>query len=123
MPTYFVRYEDLLTDPHATLTALFEFLLSRETIEKLNISDRIRTVIEQEQQVYKPRSGKVNANLSFFSPAQLQLVAETCKHSLKRFGYSSLLENGALESMPEVLKFNRAMVKCTVKSVSLTDYL
>jgi hypothetical protein len=37
--------------------------------------------------VYKPRSGKVNSNMSKFSPALITLIKSELGQMLKRFGY------------------------------------
>ena len=37
VPTYFLRYEDLLSNPQETLEGLFCFLLEVESVEGLNI--------------------------------------------------------------------------------------
>lgn len=41
MPVFFLKYEDLLTNPQESLSYLMEFLLNRDTISELPISERI----------------------------------------------------------------------------------
>jgi hypothetical protein len=46
VPVYYVRYEDLLLEPKATLEGLWCFILNRESIEGLNIQRRIQAVVD-----------------------------------------------------------------------------
>jgi hypothetical protein len=74
MPMHIVRYEDL-KDPvlkPQVLTEMMKFLLMVPSIEGTYIESVIQKVCQSEgPQVYKPRSGKVNANMKFFSQEQL----------------------------------------------------
>ena len=64
-----MRYEDLLSKPYNTLVGLFKFLLDQEgTLEGMWIEKRIREVSGQDKpEVYKPRSGKINASSKYFN--------------------------------------------------------
>ena len=44
VPVYFIRYEDLLTNPQAILEQIFCFLLEVESVEGLNIQKRIADI-------------------------------------------------------------------------------
>ncbi|MFS8160579.1 MAG: hypothetical protein ACMG6E_10325 [Candidatus Roizmanbacteria bacterium] len=39
--------------------------------------------------MYKPRSGKANSNLKYYSPDQLQYVKDTCREYINFLGYSN----------------------------------
>jgi hypothetical protein len=46
LPHYFIRYEDLCTNPQKTLEEIFCFLLEVKSVEGLNIQKRIKQVVE-----------------------------------------------------------------------------
>ena len=46
VPTFFIRYEDLRTNPKKTLEDIFCFLLEVPSVEGLNIQKRIEKVVE-----------------------------------------------------------------------------
>ena len=62
IPTYIVRYEDLLFDTRNTLIDLFRFLLNEKDLEGTLIEALIEhhTKSKTLKQVYKPRKGKAN---------------------------------------------------------------
>jgi hypothetical protein len=69
IPTFVVRYEDLLVDPYNTLMDLFKFLLNTENLEGTLIEALIKKHTQKgtKKEVYKPRIGKVNANASKYT--------------------------------------------------------
>ena len=68
IPTFFFRFEDLLSEPYPVFKSMFEFLLGIENLEGTFIDHRIKKVIEaQAKPVYKPRQGGINKNLSLYS--------------------------------------------------------
>ena len=67
VPTYVLRYEDLLSAPQKTLTGLSRFLLNREDLTGCNILTRNQNIVKQD--VYKPRCGKIGVNKKYFSKA------------------------------------------------------
>lgn len=72
VPTYVVRYEDLLTKPYECLIGIFKFLLNRDdNLFGTYVEQLIKEVSGKDKppEVYKPRSGKVNASLQYFSEA------------------------------------------------------
>ncbi|CDW82159.1 fbox domain containing protein [Stylonychia lemnae] len=89
IPTHFVRYEDLLLKPYETLVELFKFLLNKENLDGLKIHQIIQQVtIDQERpEVYKPRSGKINASKKFFTKEQLVKLRQVAYREIRRFGY------------------------------------
>ena len=44
VPTFFLRYEDLIVDPEANLTAIFKFIFGRDSIEGTVLAQRISQV-------------------------------------------------------------------------------
>ena len=45
IPIYFFRFEDLLLNPEAILSEMFQFILGVESVEDLVIGKRIKDVI------------------------------------------------------------------------------
>jgi len=69
IPTYIVRYEDLLSDAENTLMGLFRFLLNERDLEGTLIEALIQKHTKKgiKKEVYKPRVGKINSNKSKYS--------------------------------------------------------
>ena len=66
-------------------------MLGVETTDGLYIGKRIDDVLEQNKsasQLYKPRSGKVNSNLKYYSEEQLEYIKTTCREYINFLGYS-----------------------------------
>lgn len=76
IPTYVVRYEDLLNKPYDTLMGLFSFLLNQRRLEGTVIEKLIAKHTKKgvKKEVYKPRVGKVNANKSKYTKEQLSQI-------------------------------------------------
>lgn len=72
IPTYIVRYEDLLTSPESTLKGLFSFLLNKKDLSGTLIEALIKkhTKKGEKKEVYKPRVGKINANKTQYTSGQ-----------------------------------------------------
>ncbi len=90
---HIIRFEDLLTKKKEIITGTFEFLLGVEKTEGLYIGKRIDDVLavnEAAGQLYKPRSGKANSNLKYYSPEQLEYVKTTCREYINFLGYSKV---------------------------------
>jgi len=62
-----------------------------------------------------PRSGKINANMKFFSKQQLQEVSIGCGKSMRNYGYYHLVAEGQKEEegIPKWIRNfnNKAMTK------------
>lgn len=73
IPTYIVRYEDLLSKPESTLTGLFEFLLNKRDLSGTLIEELIKKHTKKgtKKEVYKPRVGKINANKVKYTEEQI----------------------------------------------------
>ena len=78
------------------MTDLFEFILETPAgIDDLvikNLIDKLAAELgsqagQEQNQVYKPRNGKVGANLQFFTEEQLKYIGEQCGENLTQLGY------------------------------------
>ena len=89
MPTHVVRYEDLLSNPYDTLIEVFKFLLNRtDNLGGTLAEARIRELCNKDKpEVYKPRIGKTNASLKYYSDIQINRLSDILYKYLKRFGY------------------------------------
>ena len=89
IPTYVVRFEDLISDTKNTLLGLFRFLLNQKDLEGTLIEALIEhhTKSKTLKQVYKPRKGKANSNKHRYSESQIKLIKKEAGQILKRMGY------------------------------------
>lgn len=72
------------------MTDLFRFMLNSNKLEGTNVEKFIDlTVAEEAPQIYKPRSGKVNANLKKFTPEMIQFMWTHASDTLTKLGYAS----------------------------------
>ena len=89
IPTYVVRYEDMMSNPKNTLLDLFRFLLNEKNLE----GTIIEALVEQHtksktiKQVYKPRKGKINGNKELYKDHQIKQIKKLAGQVLKRLGY------------------------------------
>lgn len=89
IPTYVIRYEDLLSYPESTLTELFSFLLNKKSLKGTLIEAAIKehTSTGSKKEVYKPRVGKINANRKRFSKTQIAQLKRLGGQMFRRMGY------------------------------------
>ena len=89
IPTYIVRYEDLLFDKKNTLLDLFRFLLNEKNLEGTLIEALIEHHANPElkKEVYIPRKGKANCNKHLYSESQIKKIKQESGQMLKRMGY------------------------------------
>lgn len=85
IPTYVVRYEDLLSKPKDTLTGLFSFLLNQKNLSGTLIEKLIDKHTQKGTQkvVYKPRVGKINGNLTKFTPELTSQMKKVSQYFIK----------------------------------------
>jgi hypothetical protein len=70
-----IRYEDITLNPVPTLKELMKFILNVNSIEGTRIERYVELACEENApQVYKPRKGKVNANMGKFKPIHLDFM-------------------------------------------------
>jgi hypothetical protein len=62
VPTFYFRFEDIITDPYPVLKELFEFLYGVENIEGTYLDKRIKNTLFKGAQAYVPRKGGINKN-------------------------------------------------------------
>ena len=89
IPTYVVRYEDLITDTKNTLLGLFRFLLNEKDLEGTLIEALIdyHTKSKTLKRVYKPPKGKANCNKDVYNESQIKKIKKEAGQMLKRMGY------------------------------------
>ena len=93
IPTFYLRYEDLVIDPLPALTDLFCFLLEVSSIKGTVIEKRIADYLEDgsKKAVYKlkadPKKG-ILRNKPMFTEAQLEMMKEKCRNFLYYFNYT-----------------------------------
>ena len=89
IPTYVIRYEDLLSNKKDTLLGLFRFLLNEKDLEGTLIEALIEHHAKSKtlKQVYKPRKGKANCNKHLYNESQIKKIKQEAGQILKRLGY------------------------------------
>ena len=90
MPVYCYRFEDLISDQRKEMAGIYQFMLGLESIEGTFIEKRIKDQISQNDEnsgIYKPRSGKFNASLHWFTKEQIDFVNRELRDYLIFFGY------------------------------------
>lgn len=88
IPTYVVRYEDLMKKKFETVCEIFSFLLNVPSIEGTVIEGLIwRNVELSKNEVYKPWKGKAYANWDWFSPELYKHIKREVGSMLKRLDY------------------------------------
>ena len=92
-PCHIIRYEDIVLDPVPTLKELMKFILNVRTVEKTRIEKYIELACQTPApEVYKPRKGKVNANMAKFKPMHLDFMFSYAQELIEKFGYQELFE-------------------------------
>ena len=91
LPTYFVRFEDLRTDPIPVMVEAFKFLLDVPSIEGTVIEKRILDKCGKNipKSLYKLKSleQNLNRNIGLYSPELLEQMKTKLKDHLYFFGY------------------------------------
>ena len=93
LPTYYVRYEDLVLNPKPVLVELFCFMLEVPSIEGTVCEKRILDYCAKGSDaaaVYKMKAQPVqnlSRNVGMYTPEQLEYLKEECREYLYYFGY------------------------------------
>ena len=92
VPVYFVKYEEMLAEPKATLRSIFKFLLNEQNINGTVIEKRINEVIEQGKEgthVYKMKKENplYPKSEDWFTEEQKEFVLSKLFDQLEFFGY------------------------------------
>lgn len=93
VPTYFVRYEDLVLDPAETMKGLYKFLLSAEDLSGTNCERRIDEVVAMGRDAtvsyaLKPTTGMLNIHTEKFTAEQIAAIKAELIDNLHYFGYT-----------------------------------
>ena len=88
IPTYVVRYEDLITAPQKILQDLFAFLLNRQSISGTLIDSLIKQECTSENKDYYKQNKPFYAS-GMFTDSQLEYIRQQAGQYLLRFGYVS----------------------------------
>ena len=93
IPTYFVRYEDLVLNAEPVLTELFCFLLDVHSIEGTVVQERIRTQVIKgttKNSAFKLKADptqNLSRNEWMYSEEQIEYMKEACCDYLYFFNY------------------------------------
>ncbi|CAI2369703.1 unnamed protein product [Moneuplotes crassus] len=88
IPTYCVRYEDLMEDPKTVLTDVFKFLLDADSIEGTVIEGLISKELCPEKELYYQREAS-GESFDKFTDAQMDLLKSKAGCVIRRLGYGS----------------------------------
>lgn len=73
-PAIFIRFEDLIKNKKKNISECFKLIFGVDSIEGMYIEKRIDDVLSNAEtagRIYKPRSGKTNANETRYTDAQI----------------------------------------------------
>ena len=92
IPTYIVRYEDLIMEPEKTISGVMCLLLNAPTIEGTVCEKLVERSCQggykkQVSYALKEESGKFNRHVSKYSDETIQEVIKICSKGLYQFGY------------------------------------
>ena len=74
-PVHIIRYEDIVLQPKPTLIELVKYILNVRSLEGTRVESYIDLACnETAPEVYKPRKGRVNANMAKFKPIHLDYM-------------------------------------------------
>ena len=91
MPVHVIRYEDLVLEPRPALTELIKFILNVRSLEGTRVQSYIDLACRsQAPEIYRPRKGRVNANMSKFQAVHLDYMSNWAADLIGRFGYQDL---------------------------------
>ena len=93
IPTYCMRYEDLVSNPVDILTELMEFLLEVPSLKGTVCEARIKKVCEVGNQSHgfyklKTTSNKFNRNSHVYNKEQILRITESLRDLNQFFGYA-----------------------------------
>ena len=119
IPTFFMRYEDLKTNPVPVLTNLFCFLLSVDSIEGTNCARRIKDVTSggfSDKTAYALKSNSMSLcrNRHMYSQAQISLMRSELADMIAFWEYNmnrTCFFYGVKESNDNFRKFNERQLQ------------
>lgn len=91
IPTYVIRYEDLIKDPRSSLRQLFKFLLNTKSIRGTLIESLIdaETDEDNEEKEEYYRQNKPGYSFKYFTPELLSYMEQRAGCVIRRLGYGS----------------------------------
>lgn len=105
VPTYYIRYEDLILDPKPVLMELFCFLLEVPSIAGTVVEKRIEDYCSKGSQaasVYKLKDGvasttnrNLSRNVAMYTPEQIEMLKDKMRDYLYFFKYTDHPEGQA----------------------------
>ena len=88
IPVHVVRYEDIVLNPAPTMREVLKFILNVQTLEGTRVERYIQLACQEAApEVYKPRKGRVNANMAKFKPIHLDFMMNYAQELIEKFGY------------------------------------
>lgn len=91
IPVHVIRYEDIVLQPRPVLTELLKFILNVQSLEGTLVERYIELACQEKApEVYKPRKGRVNANMAKFKPVHLEYMMSYAADLIHKFGYDDL---------------------------------
>ena len=93
IPTYVLRYEDLILRPEETMLEIFAFLLDVPSVEGTIVEHQIKRVVNSGisgKTVYglKPGAGKLNRQLDKYTEKNIEDIKRICRRGLHYWGYT-----------------------------------
>ena len=98
IPTYYLRYEDLVLNPEPVLMELFAFLLDVESIKGSVVERRIQDYCAKGKKggsVYKLKADpakNLSRNVGMYTDYQLEYLKDECRDFLYYFSYTDHLD-------------------------------
>ena len=103
-PVHIIRYEDIVLQPKPTLTELVKYILNVRSLEGTRVESYIDLACnETAPEVYKPRKGRVNANMAKFKPIHLDYMFNYAQELIEKFGYQELFQTRSSENASGVI--------------------
>lgn len=107
---FFLRFEDLTSDPESTLMGVFRFLLGTEDLSGTQIEANIKALAnEAKPKLYKPRQGKANKAAGLYTEQQMAWISETLSDLVPYFHYSEQIPTQH-KSAQDWLAFNQGKI-------------
>ncbi|CAI2367750.1 unnamed protein product [Moneuplotes crassus] len=88
VPTYIVRYEDLLKNPKNVLTSVFKFLLNTRSLSKTLIKTLIEKETAEDNENYYSQN-KPGYSFEWFSPELTSYMEQRAGCVIRRLGYGA----------------------------------
>ena len=114
IPTYIVRYEDLLENPKEILTDLFKFLLNANSLSGTLIESIIKEETKEDNQQYYAQN-KSGYCFDKYTDDQLSYIRSEAGSTLKRLGYVTGVYGKVRQLVPTDYFDNDSFIKASAK--------